>query len=160
MPVTQLSLFRGRVVLQFQTTSGENFPLRWAHIDEHVYVCLGVGFFIYLSVCFGNGITPSVLLAFSFIGLSLFHFTFEERARLLQPLRGLSLSGITLRLHDLCTFRNGWTTGWTYIPSFTFVKKSKLKRCLDFVLPSVYVIACSKLDDYVISCCLGRGLGR
>ena len=32
--------------------------------------------------------------------------------------------------------------------------------CLDFVLLSVYVIACSKLDDYDISCCLGCGLGR
>ena len=31
MPVTQLSPFRGRVVLRFQTTSGEIFLLRWAH---------------------------------------------------------------------------------------------------------------------------------
>ena len=61
-------------------------------------------------------------------GLSLFHFSFEERARLLQPLRrpllkrysqiagGMSyqlMPGFILGLHDLCTFRNGWTTGWT-----------------------------------------------
>lgn len=29
------------------------------------------------------------------------------------------------------------------MPSFTFCP-----QCLDFVLPSVYVIACSKVDDY------------
>ena len=52
-----------------------------------------------------------------------------------------------------------------HISSFTFVKQSKLKQrkclkceCLDFLLPSVYVIACSKLNDYDISGCLGVSL--
>ena len=60
-------------------------------------------------------------MAFSFIGLRLFHFSFEGKASLLQLLRGLLLSGLfedyrwhvlsddawfTLRLHDLYAFRN------------------------------------------------------
>ena len=43
-----------------------------------------------------------------------------------------------------------------HIPSFIFVKRSKWKgwkclqcACLDFVLLSIYMIACSKLDDYL-----------
>ena len=87
----------------------------------HTRIILDVGFFIYLSVCFGNRITPSVLLAFSFIGLSLFHFSVEERASPLQHLRGRLWSVLfedygwhvlsadawfTLGLHDLYAFRN------------------------------------------------------
>ena len=74
----------------------------------------------------------SLLLAFSFIRLSLFHFRVKEKARLLQPLRGffcwVGYSQITgdmcyqmmfvftlgLRMHVRCTFRNEWTTRWTY----------------------------------------------
>ena len=43
-----------------------------------------------------------------------------------------------------------------HVPSFIFVKRSKWKgwkcsqcACLDFVLLSIYMIACSKLDDYL-----------
>ena len=66
---------------------------------------------------------PHYTMAFSFIVLmiSLFHFSFEDRASLLQPLRGRLLSGLfedyrwhvlsadawfTLGLHDLYAFRN------------------------------------------------------
>ena len=52
-----------------------------------------------------------------------------------------------------------------HIPSYTFVKQSKLKRwkCfkgewLDFVLPSVYVIACSKLNIMILPAAWGVSL--
>ena len=85
-------------------------------------IILDVGFLIYLSICFGNRITPSVLLAFSLIGLSLFHFSVEERASPLQHRRGRLWSVLfedyrwhvlsadawftLLGLHDLYAFRN------------------------------------------------------
>ena len=74
--------------------------------------------------------------------LSLFHFSFEDRASLLQPLLGLLLRGLfeDYRWHVLSA--DAWLP-WDYmtstrfamneprdghIPSFTLVKESKLKR--------------------------------
>ena len=53
------------------------------------------GWILHLPLClFGNRIPPSVLSVSSFTGLSLFHFSVEEGARLLQVLQGLLSRGL------------------------------------------------------------------
>ena len=144
MPVTQLSPFRGRVVLRFETTSGEIFLLRWAH-TRIMFRCwilhlppLSALATASSHPCFW----PSPIL-----GLVCFILASKKERACYNPCGGFCsvgnsqitggmsyqlipcgqlIPGFTVGLHDPCTFRNGWTSGWTY-PLFYLCYRIKIK---------------------------------
>ena len=99
MPVTQLSF-----VVESSFGSKWNFSAKMStYRQAHTRIMFRC-WILHLPLCLlWQPHYPIRVLALSFIGLSLFHFSCEERARLLQQLRGLLLSALfaDCRWHEL-----------------------------------------------------------